>query len=46
LRLLYTLLDAYCVSTAERSTLAIQGVADDWLQTNMTGWNKAPTGLT
>jgi hypothetical protein len=45
-RLLYTVLDAFGVSSAERATMDIQGVASDWQGADLTGWNTALTGLT
>jgi hypothetical protein len=42
-RLLYTVLDAFGVTAAERATLDIQGISQDWQGADLTGWNTALT---
>ncbi len=45
-RLLYTVLDTYGITTAERASMDIQGVEQSWQGADMTDWNKPLTGLT
>lgn len=45
-RAVFSILDFFGVTAAERANMDIQGVAQDWFGADLTGWNQPLTGLT